>query len=310
MPSRSQEKAVVAPVSSGAVAPASARAARGRRKGGSLARTLGGRTLLWIVVVAIVLIQFFPLIWALLTSLMTPAETQSIPATLVPAQPNLDSYTTALGGAIGTYYRNSVIVALSSTAITMVLATLAAYAFARLRFRFKSGILVFVLALSLFPPLAQVIPIYLILNQLHLLGTLAAMILPYSVLQLPLAVLILMAFFQDVPPDLEEAAMVDGASRFGAFVRVILPLVMPGFFTTAILAFVADWNEYLFALNFSNQNSYTLPVGIVIISQTEFTTNFGVLSAATIMAVVPLVLLILLLQRRIVSGLTAGALKG
>lgn len=273
-------------------------------------RRISLRVLLYIGVALILIVQFFPLIWALLTSLMTPAETTMVPATLVPAHPTLASYGTALGGDIGRYYRNSVIVSLVSTAVTMILATLASYAFARLRFRFRTALLVFVLALSLFPPLAQVIPVYQVLEKLHLLGSLLALIIPYSVLNLPLAVLVMMAFFQDVPGDLEEAAMVDGTTRLGAMARIILPVVMPGFFTTAIIAFVADWNEYLFALNYTNTNTYTLPVGIVTISQTEFTTNFGVLSAATVMAVVPLVVLILLLERRIVSGLTAGAVKG
>lgn len=291
-------------VSTGVASGASAAARPPRR------RRLSLRALLYLGVAAIVVVQFFPLVWALLTSLMTPAETTTTPATLIPMHPSLASYTTALSGDIGRYYRNSVIVSLVSTGVTMVLATLAAYAFARLRFRFRTGLLIFVLALSLFPPLAQVIPLYQILQQLHLLGSLLALIVPYSVLGLPLAVLILMAFFQDVPPDLEEAALVDGTTRLGAFVRIILPVIMPGFFTTAIIAFVADWNEYLFALNYANTNTYTLPVGIVTISQTEFTTNFGVLSAATVMAVVPLVVLILLLERRIVSGLTAGAVKG
>jgi multiple sugar transport system permease protein len=273
-------------------------------------RTITTRTLIYVVVAIILLVQLFPIIWALLTSLMSPGETTTIPATLLPAHPTLSSYRNALAGDIGRYYRNSIIAAVVSTAVTMVLAALAAYAFARLRFRFKTAILVFVLALSLFPPLAQLIPVYVVLQRIHLIGTLGALILPYSVFGLPLAVLILMAFFQDAPHDLEEASMVDGTSRFGAFLRVILPVTLPGLFTTAIIVFVADWNEYLFALNYTNTNTYTLPVGIVTISQTEFTTNFGILSAATIMSVIPLVALILLLERRIVSGLTAGAVKG
>jgi multiple sugar transport system permease protein len=268
------------------------------------------RTLFYIVAAIVVILEFFPTIWALLTSLMTPQETTSIPATLWPAHPTLGSYVSAIQGDIGHYYLNSIIASLVSTAITTALATSAAYAFARLRFRFKTAILIFVLALSLFPPLAQLIPVYIVLQKLHLIGTLGALILPYSVFGLPLAVLILMAFFQDAPRDLEEAAMVDGLTRFRAFLRVILPITLPGVFTAAVMVFVQDWNEYLFALNYTNTNTYTLPVGIVTISQTEFTTNFGVLSAATILSVVPLVVIILLLQRRIVSGLTAGAVKG
>lgn len=267
-------------------------------------------TLIYLLLVIILIVQFFPMIWALLTSLMTPQETTSIPATLVPAHPTLQSYGAALQGDIGHYYINSIIAAVVSTVITMLLATLAAYAFARLRFRFKTPLLIVVLGLSFFPPLAQVIPLYRILQSLHLIGTLGALILPYSVFGLPLAVLVLMAFFGEIPLDFEEAAFIDGMTRLGAFVRIILPMAAPGLFTTAIIVFVGNWNEYLFALNFTTTGTYTLPVGIVTISQTEFTTNFGILSAATILSVVPLVVLILLLERRIVSGLMAGGLKG
>lgn len=267
-------------------------------------------TLIYLVLVVILIVQFFPLIWALLTSLMTSQETTSVPATLLPAHPTVQSYISAIQGDIGHYYVNSIIAAVVSTAITMVLATMAAYAFARLRFRFKTPLLLVVLVLSFFPPLAQVIPLYRVLQTLHLLGTLGALILPYSVFGLPLAVLVLMAFFQDIPIDFEEAAIVDGMTRLQAFVRIILPMTVPGLFATAIIVFVGDWNEYLFALNFTTTSTYTLPVGIVTISQTEFTTNFGILSAATILSVVPLVILILLLERRIVSGLMAGGLKG
>ncbi len=273
-------------------------------------KNLSGHTGLYILLVLILLIQFFPMLWALLTSFMTPAQTTSIPATLFPTTPTLSSYATALQGDIGRYYVNSIIASLTATIITMILGTLAAYAFARLHFRFKTPLLVFVLSLSLFPPLAQVIPLYQILQILHLVGTLGALILPYSVFGLPLAILIMIGFFQEVPMEFEEAAVVDGMSRIGALLRIILPITVPGLFATAIIVFVGDWNEYLFALNYTTTNTYTLPVGIVTISQTEFTTNFGILSAATVMSVVPLVILILLLERRIVSGLMAGGLKG
>lgn len=273
-------------------------------------KNLSGHTGLYILLLLILLIQFFPMLWALLTSFMTPAQTTSIPATLFPTAPTLSSYATALQGDIGRYYVNSIIASLSATIITMILGTLAAYAFARLHFRFKTPLLVFVLSLSLFPPLAQVIPLYQILQALHLVGTLGALILPYSVFGLPLAILIMIGFFQEVPIEFEEAAVVDGMSRLGALLRIILPITVPGLFATAIIVFVGDWNEYLFALNYTTTNTYTLPVGIVTISQTEFTTNFGILSAATVMSVVPLVILILLLERRIVSGLMAGGLKG
>nr|BBH92067.1 sugar ABC transporter permease [Thermogemmatispora argillosa] len=280
------------------------------RRGRSLLGLVVRRTALYLVLAVILVVQFLPLIWALLTSLMTPQETTSIPATLWPAHPTLSSYLEALQGDIGRYYLNSIVASLVSTLVTMVLATLAAYAFARLRFRWKRLVLLFVVSLSLFPPFSQVIPLYMMLQGMHLIGTLFALIIPYSVFGLPLAILILMSFLHEVPFEYEEAAALDGMSRLGAFVRIVLPMIIPGLFTTAVIVFVGDWNEYLFALNYTTTATYTLPVGIVILSQTEFTTNFGVLSAAMIMSVVPLVVLILLLERRIVAGLTAGGLKG
>jgi ABC-type glycerol-3-phosphate transport system permease component len=265
---------------------------------------------LYIILVLILVVQFCPLIWALLTSLMTYQETVAVPVALVPAHPTFASYIDAYYGDIRHYYSNSSIAATVATIITMALSVFAAYAFARLRFRFKTPLLLSMLSLSLFPPLAQVIPVYSVLQKLHLIGTLAALIIPYSVSGLPLAVLVLIAIFQDIPVELEEAAVVDGLSRFGAFLRVILPATLPGLFTAAVIVFVSDWNEYLFALNYTTPNTYTLPVGIVTISQTNLTVNFAVLSAATLVSVIPLIVRILRMERSIISGFTIGIFKG
>ena len=273
-------------------------------------RPLPTNPAVYIILAVILIVQFFPLAWALLTSLMTQQETTTVPATLLPAHPVIASYSAALQGDIGHYFSNSSVAATVATLVTMALSTLAAYAFARLRFRFKTTLLLVVLSLSLFPPQVQIIPIYQLLLKLHLIGTLSGLILPYSVLGLPLAVLILIAVFQDIPVELEEAAVVDGLSRLGAFLRIILPVSLPGLFTAAVVVFVGDWNEYLFALNYTTPNTYTIPVGIVTISQTQFTTHFDILSAATLISVVPLVIRIMMMERRMVSGLTAGALGG
>ncbi len=255
-------------------------------------------------------VQFSPIFWAFVTSLMTPQETLSSPAPLVPNHPALTAYLAAWQGDILHYYNNSFYASLISTVITLVMATLAAYAFARLQFRFKTPLLLFMLSLSLFPPLAQVIPVYQILRDLHLIGTLSALVVPYSIIGLPLAVLILMVVFQDVPMEIEEAAAVDGLTRWGTFLRIIVPMTLPGLFTAAVIIFVGDWNEYLFALSYTTPNTSTLPLGIVTISQTEIITRFNVLSAAIIVSVVPLIIRILSMERRIVTGLTIGIFKG
>jgi multiple sugar transport system permease protein len=273
----------------------------------SQTRSITTKVSIYILLIIILVVQFFPLVWVLLTSLMTPQETTSDPVTLVPQHPSFASYLQALTtGDIGHYYHNSTIAASVSTVITMVLATLAAYAFARLRFRFKTTLLLLMLSFSLFPALAQVIPVYQVLQKLHLLGTLPGLILPYSIMGLPLAVLVLIAIFQDVPIELEEAAAVDGLSRWKTFLRVIIPATLPGLFTAAVIVFVGDWNEYLFALNYTTPNTNTLPVGLVTISQTQAATHFEILSAAAIISVVPLIVRILRMERSIVSGLTIG----
>jgi multiple sugar transport system permease protein len=272
----------------------------------SIIRYIATYNLLGIVLV----VQFSPILWAFVTSLMTPQETLSSPTPLVPAHPTFTAYLAAWQGDILHYYNNSFYASLISTVITMVMATLAAYAFARLQFRFKTPLLLFMLSLSLFPPLAQVIPVYQILRDLHLIGSLSALVLPYSIIGLPLAVLILMVVFQDVPMEIEEAATVDGLTRWGTFLRIIVPMTLPGLFIAAVIIFVGDWNEYLFALSYTTPNTSTLPLGIVTISQTEIITRFNVLSAAIIVSVVPLIIRILSMERRIVTGLTIGIFKG
>jgi ABC-type glycerol-3-phosphate transport system permease component len=263
----------------------------------------------YVLLAVLLIVQFLPIAWVLLTSFMTVQETTSVPATLLPTHPTFTSYILTLQGDISRYYNNSTIASLVSTIITMILATLAAYAFARLHFRFKTPLLLFMLSLSLFPPLAQVIPIYQVLQKLHLIGSLAALIVPYSIMGLPLAVLVLIAIFQEIPFDLEEAAAVDGLTRWGAFLRIFLPVTLPGLFTAAVIVFVGDWNEYLFALNYTTPNTHTLPVGLVTISQTDFATNFDLIAAATIISVIPLIVRILMMERRIISGLTISVFK-
>ena len=275
----------------------------------TLLKRITAHAWLYMLLGVVLIVQFSPLAWALLTSFMSSKETTTIPATLIPLHPTLDSYIATVKGDIGRYYNNSTVASFVSTIITMILATLAAYAFARLHFRFKTPLLLFMLSLSLFPPIAQVVPVYQILQKLHLIGSLAALILPYSIMGLPLAVLVLIAIFQDIPLDLEEAAAVDGLTRWEAFVRIIVPVTLPGLFTAAVIIFVGDWNEYLFALNYTTPNTSTLPVGLVTISQTEFVTHFDQLAAATIISVIPLIVRIIMMERRIISGLTIGVFK-
>ena len=192
----------------------------------------------------------------------------------------------------------------------MSLGALAAYALARLRFRGKAPILAFVLAVAMFPQISIVSPLYLLLREVGLINTYPGLVLPYLTFAMPLTVWLLVGYFRQLPRDLEEAAMVDGASRLRVLREVVLPLAAPGLVTTAILTFLYCWNEFLFALSFTvGPERQTVPVAIALF-RGRYQVPWGQVLAAAVVATVPVALLVLAFQRRIVQGLTAGSVKG
>jgi len=258
-----------------------------------------------------VLVAGLPILWVFKMSIVTNGEITAPTPTVLPQTPTLEHYQTIFTDP--SFLRallNSFIIAGLTTLICLSLGSLAAYAIARLRFRAKSGFLTLILALAFFPPVAIIGPLFIIFSGTGIVNTYAAMIIPDTVFALPLTVWLLVAFFKELPFDLEEAAKVDGANTLQAFWRVIVPLSAPGVFTTAILAFIFAWNEFLFATTFAFDTT-TKPVTVVIPSFAGiFTVNYGAQAAAAIVVTVPLVIMVLIFQRRIVSGLTAGAVKG
>jgi ABC-type glycerol-3-phosphate transport system permease component len=206
--------------------------------------------------------------------------------------------------------RNSLIVAGATTLFCVTLGSLCAYALARLRFRGKTLLLGAILAVSMFPQIAVVSPLFLLLRTLRLINTYPGLVLPYLTFAMPLTVWLLVGYFRQLPAELEEAAMVDGASRFRAFREVIVPLALPGLAATAILTFVYSWNEFLFALSFTlGPERQTVPVAIALF-RGQYQVPWGQVLAAAIVATAPVAVLVLAFQRRIVQGLTAGAVKG
>ncbi len=206
--------------------------------------------------------------------------------------------------------RNSLIVASTTTVFCVVLGAPCAYALARLRFRWNAQILGVILAVTMFPQIAIVSPLYLLLRALHLINTYPGLILPYLTFAMPLTVWLLVGFFRQLPRELEEAAMVDGASRLRAFWEIILPLSLPGLATTAILTFIYCWNEFLFALAFTlGPERQTVPVALALF-RGQYQVPWGQILAAATIATIPVAGLILLCQRQIVHGLVAGAVKG
>ena len=254
---------------------------------------------------------FFPALWILLTSLKTQTELVSKPITWWPENATLANYVAAFTDQpLLRYMGNSAWVALVSTLLSLVVSAGAAYAIARLNLKHRQLILTAIVASSMFPLVTLLVPIFETLRSLGLLNTYTALVLPYVVLNLPVCTLVLVSFFQSIPRDLENAAMIDGCTRLGALVRVVLPLAAPGVFTAGILAFVNAWDEFLLALSLNaSAGMRTLPVGITLY-QGEFSFPWPIISAALIVAIVPVAVLIAIFQERVVGGLTQGGLKG
>lgn len=259
----------------------------------------------------VVLNGFFPALWILFTSLKKETELVQKPITWWPHEVTLQNYVQAFTEQpLLRYLGNSLVVALASTAASLVVSACAAYAIARLNLKHRQLILTAIIASSMFPLVTLLVPIFETFRALNLLNTYTALILPYVVLNLPVCTLVLVSFFQSIPKDLENAAMIDGCTRVGALVRVVVPLAAPGVFTAGILAFVNAWDEFLLALSLNSSASMrTLPVGISLY-QGEFTFPWPIISAALIVAIVPIAVLIALFQERVVGGLTQGGLKG
>ena len=269
------------------------------------------RSLRLIAAGLVVVNGFFPALWILLTSLKTETELVSKPITWWPRNITFGNYVQAFTDQpLLKYLGNSLAVALLATVFSLLVSALAAYAIARLNLRRRQLILTCIVASSMFPLVTLLVPIFETMRAVGLLNTYTALVLPYVVLNLPVCTLVLVSFFQSIPRDLENAAMIDGCTRLGALWRVVVPLAAPGVFTAGILAFVNAWDEFLLALSLnSNAAMRTVPVGITLY-QGEFTFPWPIISAALIVAIVPVAVLIAVFQERVVGGLTQGGLKG
>ncbi len=256
-------------------------------------------------------ITLLPVYWMAITSLKTQVEVFASPPTFVPQRPTSENYVSLFANRnMGAYLLNSLIVVGASVLLALVVGSLAAYALARFRMgRLNDRLSFWVLAPRMIPPIAIVVPIFLILQQVGLLNKHLGLILVYTAFNLPFVVWMMRSFFQEVPIDLEEAAMVDGASRLSAFWHIMLPLAAPGLVATAIFAIIVTYNEFFFALTLtSTPAAATLPVGTAaLIGKTQ--TLFGEMAAAGVVATAPIVFFALLVQRHLVRGLTMGAVK-
>jgi multiple sugar transport system permease protein len=265
-----------------------------------------------LALVVVVVVSLVPVWWIISLSLKTPASITD--GNFIPAHWTLSNYSDIFKQGIFTdALRNSIGIALISTALAVVLASAAAYAIARLDFPGKGAILAIALAVAMFPQIALVGPLYNLWRQIGLYDTWPGLIIPYMTFALPLSIYTLSAFFREIPWELEQAAQVDGATPFQAFRKVIAPLATPGIVTTFIIVFIICWNDFIFAISLSStpQNAQTVPAAIALFpGASQFTTPIGDIAAAAVVVTIPVMLLVLLFQRRIVAGLTAGAVKG
>ncbi|MCH3916503.1 MAG: carbohydrate ABC transporter permease [Spirochaetia bacterium] len=279
-----------------------------------------GHIAFWILVIVMFFYLVFPFYWTIVTSLKTESQLMMTPATFIPRDPvtheakaSLINYKAVFSNA--TFLRgikNSAIVSISVTLICLVVGAFVAFALGKLRFKGKTFSLYLILSMTMFPQISVLTGLYSVINRLHI-DAIPAMILSYMLFTLPFTIWVMTSFFKGIPDSLLQAANVDGATNFQAFYMILLPLTVPAMVTTGLLAFIAAWNEYLFALTFTSieSSARTVPVAMALFSGTVARQEpFGEIMAASVVVTIPLLVLIYIFQKRLVEGLTAGAVKG
>ena len=266
------------------------------------------------VTIAVALaVTLFPIYWTAANSFKYDIDIFSIPPQWFPANPTLKHYDAAfVQRPFLTYALNSLIIAVSTTIVSVVFGTLAGYALARFQYpgKWRYQISFWIFSTRMMPPIVTIIPLYIAFNYLGMLNTKPAVIIAYTAFNLPFATWMMKSYFQDLPVELEEAAMVDGDTRWGAFLRIALPLARPGLAATAIFCLIISWNEFLLALILTlTERSQTLPIGIAG-RVTQYNTYWGEISAAGFTACIPIMIFAFMVQKHLVRGLSFGAVKG
>ncbi len=264
----------------------------------------------YMIVLIILGVTLFPLVWAIFSSFKDPLELISLQPSFI-FKPTLDNYKNLLTGGsfnISKYFFNSIIVSVVSTVLSVAIACAAGYSLARIKPKGANVIIIGILAVRMLPPIVLIVPLYIFFSYIGLLDNLITLIIPYTALSVPLATWLLWSFFKGLPKQLEEAAMIDGCSRFRAFWQVMLPLAGPGVAATAIFSFVLAWNDFLLALPLTRVNAVTLPIFAAMV-RTEEGVLWGKLGAAMTILIIPVFIFVLFAQRYIIAGLVSGAVK-
>ena len=271
-----------------------------------------GATIASTVVAVFCVVAIAPLVWHGLSSLKTASEVSQIPPTIVPESPTLSNYEELfVRRPFGLYFLNSIVIASLATLLCLAVGSLAAYWLIRLPSRLRTILASGLLVLGFFPPIVFLFPLYELVQKAGAMNHPWALILPYAGLNLPLTIWLLAGYLQKIPRELEEAASIDGMTEFQTFRLILLPLAAPALATTGILVFIFCWNEFMFALTFMNLDSArTITVGSATLSGAfAYQLPWGLLAAGVVITALPLIVVVMLFQRRIVEGLTAGSLK-
>jgi multiple sugar transport system permease protein len=282
-----------------------------------------GNTIIYLLIAAALVVFLFPLFWIIETSFKTTGDTFSMPPKFFNFTPTLDNYShvfttsvpTAVGGAseatstgFGHFFANSVIMASCSTLLALILGTMTAYAFSRFRIKGANDILFFILSQRMLPPVVVIIPIFLLYTDLHLIDSYQGMIMLYTAFNLPFTVWMMKGFLDEIPKEYEDAAMVDGYTRFQAFRKIIIPLALPGMAATAVFAIITVWNEFVFSLILTSQVARTAPPSIVA-STTGTGVDWGQIGAASTIFVIPVIIFTFMVRNHLLRGVTFGAVR-
>ena len=275
-----------------------------------LKQKLGRIFLLWVPLVIFLLFLLFPFYWTFVTSLKLPEELHSLKVIYWPQNPSFQAYSHLLGQYNFLHpMKNSLVVAVITTLISLSVSTLAAYAFSRFRFVGRKPLMVLFLTNNMFPTVLLLIPLFTIMRKMGLLYNPASLVLSYTTFTIPFSVWLLTGYLNDLPIALEEAAMIDGANRAQGFLRIVLPLLLPCMLATGVYIFMQSWNEYTFAVLFTNETSRTIPVSLKILVG-QLGVQWDLITAGGIITVIPVCIMFFFAQKRLVAGLTAGAVKG
>lgn len=277
------------------------------------------QALVWVVVAVMLVIFLFPIYWIVTTSLKGQSDVVTLPPHLFDFRPTLANYVSVLQGTttfqtavavpdFSADLLHSFVIGIASTGLALLLGTPAAYTLARIRFRGRSAVALAILATRILPPLGILVPVFVLYSRMHLIDTFSGLIVLYLSFSLSLVIWMMRGFIEDIPPALEECAMVDGSGRLGALIRITLPLVAPGLAATAILSLLFNWNEFLFAVTLTSQSARTAPVAASLFLSSHVVV-WGNLSAACVLIAGPIFIFALMVQRHLVRGLVSGAVR-